>query len=207
MTSKTKVYHVDPASPDDKIIREAARTLRQGGTVAFPTETVYGLGANALDQDAVSRIFEAKGRPSDNPLIVHISDSAQLDSFTAPCGELVQLLMDRFWPGPLTIVLPLKRASVSEHVTAGLDTVAVRMPAHPVALALITAAGCPVAAPSANSSGRPSPTEAAHVLDDLNGRIDAVIDGGSAGVGLESTVVEVEAGGIVRILRPGGITA
>ncbi|GGD92840.1 threonylcarbamoyl-AMP synthase [Paenibacillus nasutitermitis] len=201
------MLQVDGLNPEPEKIKEAADVLRQGGTVAFPTETVYGLGANACDTLAVEAIFEAKGRPSDNPLIVHISDLAQLDAFAPAYGESEKLLMERFWPGPLTLVLPLLAGTLSDRVTAGLDTVAVRMPSHPVALALIAAAGCPIAAPSANSSGRPSPTEAAHVLDDLDGRIDAVADGGPSGVGLESTVIEVEAAGTVRILRPGGITA
>lgn len=207
MISKTLLLPVDPLAPETEAIDAAARLLREGGMVAFPTETVYGLGADAGNPSAVRRIFEAKGRPSDNPLIVHISGLDQLDALTLPCGETARRLMDRFWPGPLTLVLPARPGAVSPEVTAGLDTVAVRMPDHPVALALIAAAGCPVAAPSANRSGRPSPTAARHVLDDLDGRIDAVVDGGSAGVGVESTVVEVGPDGTVRILRPGGITA
>ncbi|MBB3110593.1 L-threonylcarbamoyladenylate synthase [Paenibacillus phyllosphaerae] len=202
----TYQWRVDASSPRASEIAEAAKLLQQGETVAFPTETVYGLGADARSDEAVARIFEAKGRPSDNPLIVHIADTAQLASLAAPYDGLTARLMERFWPGPLTIVLPVLPGAVSPRVTAGLDTVAVRMPAHPVALALIAAAGCPVAAPSANRSGRPSPTLAAHVADDLAGRIAGIVDGGAAGVGLESTVVEVE-GDTVRILRPGGITA
>ncbi|QYR22042.1 threonylcarbamoyl-AMP synthase [Paenibacillus sp. sptzw28] len=208
MISKTITLRIDPANPDSESVAQAGRLLREGGTVAFPTETVYGLGANACDHAAVQRIFEAKGRPTDNPLIVHIADRAQLDPLVLPYSGIARRLMDRFWPGPLTLVLPVRPGVVSPHVTAGLDTVAVRLPAHPVALAVIAAAGCPVAAPSANSSGRPSPTEVSHVLDDLDGRIDAVIDGGAAGVGLESTVVEIiDGGSALRILRPGGVTA
>ncbi len=208
--SKTKLWEVDSEHPQESGLFEAAALLQAGGTVAFPTETVYGLGADARRTEAVERIFEAKGRPSDNPLIVHISDRAQLAELTAPLegasAALAAQLMDRFWPGPLTIVLPVKPGAVSPRVTAGLATVAVRMPAHPVALRLIAASGCPLAAPSANRSGRPSPTLASHVRDDLSGLIDGIVDGGAAGVGLESTVVEVD-GDTVRILRPGGVTA
>ncbi|REK55442.1 MAG: threonylcarbamoyl-AMP synthase [Thermobacillus sp.] len=200
MNKETKVW---PA--DEPAIAEAARTLREGGIVAFPTETVYGLGADARNPQAVRRVFEAKGRPSDNPLIVHIADRGQLEELVLPYGEIPARLMEAFWPGPLTIVLPVRPGAAAPQVTAGLDTVAVRMPAHPVALRLIAAAGCPVAAPSANRSGRPSPTLAAHVLEDLAGRIDGVVDGGQAEVGLESTVVMVEDDRI-RVLRPGGVT-
>lgn len=195
-------------------VAEAAVVLRQGGVVAFPTETVYGLGADARQTDAVQRIFSAKGRPSDNPLIVHIANRSQLEELTAPPAEAVSRLLDAFWPGPLTVVLPVRPGVLSPLVTAGLNTVGLRMPDHPVALQLIAAAGCPVAAPSANRSGRPSPTHAEHVLDDLAGRIDGIVDGGPTGVGLESTVVEYAAadpgepgGGVLHILRPGGITA
>ena len=200
MIKETKLW-----SADHDGIAEAARTLREGGIVAFPTETVYGLGADARNADAVLRVFEAKGRPSDNPLIVHIADRRQLGELSLPFGEIPARLMERFWPGPLTIVLPARPGELAPQVTAGLDTVAVRMPAHPVALRLISEAGCPIAAPSANRSGRPSPTEASHVLEDLAGRIDGVIDGGPAEVGLESTVVMIEDGRI-RVLRPGGVT-
>ena len=200
MIRETKLW-----SAGDAAIAEAARTLREGGIVAFPTETVYGLGADARNPEAVRRVFEAKGRPSDNPLIVHIADRKQLGELALPWGGIEERLMDAFWPGPLTIVLPARPGAVAPQVTAGLDTVAVRMPAHPVALRLIAAAGCPVAAPSANRSGRPSPTLAAHVREDLDGRIDGIVDGGPAEVGLESTVVMV-AGGRVHVLRPGGVT-
>jgi len=187
-------------------LRAAAALLRAGKLVAFPTETVYGLGADAGNDEAVAAIFAAKGRPSDNPLIVHIADRAQLDALTESCGTLEHELMNAFWPGPLTLVLPVRAGAVSSLVTAGLDTVAVRMPDHPVALRLIAASGCPVAAPSANRSGRPSPTRAEHVAEDLWGRIDGLVDGGPTGVGLESTVVRVVDGRIV-VLRPGGVTA
>ncbi|CAH0118097.1 Threonylcarbamoyl-AMP synthase [Paenibacillus sp. CECT 9249] len=194
------------ASADsESAIREAAAMIEAGGTVAFPTETVYGLGADARNTQAVDRIFQAKGRPSDNPLIVHIAGREQLDELVLPYGETARRLMARFWPGPLTLVLPARPGAVSPRVTAGLPTVAVRMPAHDVALRLIAAAGCPVAAPSANRSGRPSPTLAAHVREDLAGRIDGIVDGGPTGVGLESTVVEL-IGERVNVLRPGGVT-
>ncbi|MFD2615487.1 L-threonylcarbamoyladenylate synthase [Paenibacillus gansuensis] len=191
---------------DAKQFGEAAEVLRNGGLVAFPTETVYGLGADARSTEAVERIFQAKGRPSDNPLIVHIADRAQLPALSGSISPLAERLMSRFWPGPLTLVLPAREGAVSPRVTAGLRTVAVRMPGHPAALRIIAAAGCPVAAPSANRSGRPSPTEAVHVRDDLDGLIDGVLDGGPAGVGLESTVVE-PVGDRIHVLRPGGITA
>ncbi|MFC5647772.1 L-threonylcarbamoyladenylate synthase [Paenibacillus solisilvae] len=204
--STTTLWQVDDYDSRESGLEEAAALLRTGGTVAFPTETVYGLGADARSTAAVERIFAAKGRPADNPLIVHIAELSQLDELVPPPGPLAKRLMERFWPGPLTLVLPVIPGAVSPRVTAGLATVAVRMPAHPVALALIAAAGCPVAAPSANRSGRPSPTLASHVLADLGGRIDGIVDGGAAGVGLESTVVEID-GDTVRILRPGGVTA
>ncbi|MDU2242484.1 MAG: L-threonylcarbamoyladenylate synthase, partial [Paenibacillus sp.] len=188
-------------------LKEAAAVLASGGTVAFPTETVYGLGADARNTAAVEEIFAAKGRPSDNPLIVHIADVSQLDGLVTEVNETARRLMEAFWPGPLTLVLPVAEGAVSPRVTAGLSTVGVRMPAHDVALRLIAAAGCPVAAPSANRSGRPSPTLASHVGEDLSGRIDGIVDGGPTGVGLESTVVEAGRDGVVTVLRPGGITA
>src|SRR3981081_205711 len=170
-------------------IAEAAVILRAGGLVAFPTETVYGLGAHALDAQAVRGIFEAKRRPADDPLIVHLGDIDQIERVAG--GNVVSArLAERFWPGPLTLVLP-KRPSVPPEVTAGLQTVAVRVPAHPVAQALLLGAGGPLAAPSANLFGRPSPTRAAPVLEDLDGRIDAVLDGGPTPVGVESTIVDV----------------
>jgi L-threonylcarbamoyladenylate synthase len=192
---------------DQSAIEEAAKMLREGGTVAFPTETVYGLGADARNTAAVEAVFAAKGRPSDNPLIVHIADFSALDKLVAEVHPTAVALMDAYWPGPLTVVLPVREGVLSPCVTAGLDTVGVRMPDHPVALALLSAAGCPVAAPSANRSGRPSPTLASHVMDDLAGYIGGVLDGGAAGVGLESTVVQVQPDGTVAVLRPGGITS
>lgn len=190
----------------EQSLAEAGEVLAAGGTVAFPTETVYGLGADARNTEAVEAIFAAKGRPSDNPLIVHIADMSQLDGLVTAVNETGRRLMEAFWPGPLTLVLPAAPGAVSPRVTAGLDTVAVRMPAHDIALRIIAAAGCPVAAPSANRSGRPSPTLASHVGDDLAGRIDGIVDGGPTGVGVESTVVEAGDDGVVTVLRPGGIT-
>ena len=181
----------------------AARLLTDGQLVAFPTETVYGLGAHAMDAQAVRGIFEAKGRPGDNPLIVHIHDRSQLDAICTVSDAAIRL-MDAFWPGPLTIILP-RKAAVPDAVTAGLDTVAVRMPSHPVALALLQACNLPIAAPSANRSGKPSPTSARHVFDDMDGRIPLILDGGESDVGLESTVISM-VGERPCILRPGGVT-
>jgi len=206
MKDRTEYWQVPPNAEMAKpMIEAAAQLIRAGKRVAFPTETVYGLGADARNTAAVDLIFAAKGRPADNPLIVHIAHRDQLRDVVAAVDPVSQRLIDTFWPGPLTLVLPVKQGAVSPRVTAGLPTVAVRMPAHPTALALIAAAGCPLAAPSANRSGRPSPTRAEHVRDDLDGRIEAILDAGPTGIGLESTVVEV-ADGIVHILRPGGIT-
>ena len=186
-------------------LERAGELIRGGGLVAFPTETVYGLGANALDGDAVRSIFEAKGRPGDNPLIVHISAIDQLARLiAAEPSPMARALMDACWPGPMTLIFP-KSDAVPAAVTAQLSTVAVRFPAHPVARALIDAAARPIAAPSANRSGRPSPTTAAHVLEDMDGRIPMILDGGPCDVGLESTVIDVT-GETPRILRPGGIT-
>lgn len=190
-------------TPTAEALSLAADIFRSGGLVAFPTETVYGLGANALDRSAVLSIFEAKGRPADNPLIVHIYDRDQLDPLCR-IPERANLLMDAFWPGPLT-VLCHKTTAVPDEVTAGLPTVAVRMPSHPVAREMLKVCGLPIAAPSANSSGRPSPTTAAHVLEDMNGKIPLIIDGGMCDVGLESTVLDLCHGEPV-ILRPGGVT-
>ncbi len=186
-------------------IERAAGLLREGKLVAFPTETVYGLGANALDACAVSRIFAAKGRPADNPLIVHLAHAEQLGDLAENIPEEAWRLAGRFWPGPLTLVLE-SRKIVPPEVTGGLDSVALRVPAHPLALALLRQAGLPVAAPSSNVSGGPSPTTAAHVLEDLAGRIEAVLDGGPCAVGVESTVLDIR-GGRPVILRPGGVTA
>ncbi|USB32897.1 L-threonylcarbamoyladenylate synthase [Paenibacillus sp. YPG26] len=191
----------------NEAIQEAAALLRAGETVAFPTETVYGLGADARSDEAVERIFAAKGRPSDNPLIVHIAELSQLDEIVLDVNDTARRLMEAYWPGPLTLVLPVRPGAVSPRVTAGLSTVAVRMPAHDIALRLIAAAGCPVAAPSANRSGRPSPTLASHVGEDLAGLIGGIVDGGPTGVGLESTVAEAGPDGTVTVLRPGSVTA
>jgi len=188
----------------DQSIVEAAAILRNGGLVAFPTETVYGLGARFDCPDAVERLFAAKGRPADNPLIAHISHPRQLTELVTHMTPLEERLMLAFWPGPLTLVLP-KTEAVPPLVTAGLTTVGVRMPAHDIALALITATGVPIVAPSANLSGRPSPTAAKHVAQDVGDRIDALVDGGETQLGLESTVVQVR-GSVIYILRPGTIT-
>ena len=189
--------------PSAESLALAADLLQKGELVAFPTETVYGLGANALDAKAVLSIFEAKGRPADNPLIVHIHDREQLKEIcTVP--EKAVPLMDAFWPGPLTILFE-KLPAVPSEVTAGLPTVAVRMPSHPVAKAMLKACGLPVAAPSANSSGRPSPTLASHVMEDMQGKIPLILDGGPCEVGVESTVLDL-CHGLPTILRPGGVT-
>lgn len=186
-------------------IQQAADFLAKNEVVAFPTETVYGLGGNAKEDLAVEKIFEAKGRPSDNPLIIHIAEQGQLTDFVTEISAKAQLLMDRFWPGPLTIILPIKRGFISSKATAGLETVGVRMPDHPVALAVLKASGLPIAAPSANRSGKPSPTTALHVKEDLDGRIAGIVDGGPTGVGVESTVIDCTTE-IPVILRPGGVT-
>ncbi len=189
--------------PDDGALELAAKLFEEGQLVAFPTETVYGLGANALDRDAVLSIFEAKGRPADNPLIVHIYDRKQLDEL-CEIPEAAGALMEAFWPGPLTMLFP-KKERVPAEVTAGLPTVAIRMPSHPVAAAMLKKCGLPIAAPSANRSGRPSPTTAEHVREDMEGRIPLILDGGACEVGVESTVLDI-CHGQPTILRPGGIT-
>lgn len=192
-------------NPDAESIRRAAEVIRGGGLVAFPTETVYGLGANGLDSAAVARIFEAKGRPSTNPVILHVADASEVLNVVAAWSETARRLAERFWPGPLTLVVP-KSAAVPDIVTAGGPTVAVRCPNHPVALALIRAAGVSLAAPSANRSTELSPTRAEHVLKSLNGRIDLVLDGGPCSGGIESTVIDVTTE-VPRVLRPGLISA
>ncbi len=189
---------------DDAGIALAARLLREGQVVGIPTETVYGLAANALDPEAARRIYAAKGRPSDNPLIVHIAALEELYPLTARCPKLAERLAAAFWPGPLTMIFP-KSDQVPAATTGGMDTVAVRMPAHPAARRIIRECGLPLAAPSANLSGRPSPTRAAHVLHDMDGRIPLILDGGDCRVGVESTVIAVGEDS-VRLLRPGGIT-
>lgn len=206
INTRIRSVPIAEASAEHPVLIEAARIIQDGGLVAFPTETVYGLGADLYDAAAVERIFQAKGRPSDNPLIVHIAHRSQLDAFVEKVDPVAEKLMRLFWPGPLTLVLPARQGVLPKAVTAGLSTVAVRMPDHPVALALIEAADRPLPAPSANRSGRPSPTRAEHVLDDLEGQVELIIDGGETGIGLESTVVEVGQDAVV-VLRPGGIPA
>ena len=190
------------SNPED--IEIAAKILKEGGLVGIPTETVYGLAANALDGEASAHIFAAKGRPADNPLIVHICDVDQLAPLVQEVPESAMKLAEHFWPGPLTMILP-KADCIPDSVSAGLETVAIRYPSHPAAQAVIAACGFPLAAPSANLSGRPSPTTAEHVMHDLGGRIDAVLDGGPCAVGVESTVITL-ATNPPRLLRPGGIT-
>lgn len=200
---KTVVLTIDPNAPNREVLAEAARVLRGGGLAAFPTETVYGLGANALDAAAVARIFAAKGRPANNPLIVHIADTAEVRNMAAEWSESAARLAERFWPGPLTLVLP-KRDTVPDIVTGGGPTVAVRAPAHPVAQALLRAAAVPLAAPSANRSSELSPTRAEHVLRGLDGHIDMLLDAGPTSGGIESTVLDLT-GTPPRLLRPGPI--
>ena len=204
----TKVWkvdkYVDNLENNPQVV-DAANFLRENEVVALPTETVYGLGGNAKSDVAVAKIFAAKGRPSDNPLIIHIAEKKQLSTFVAEVPDKAEVLMEAFWPGPLTIIFKKKEGVLAETATAGLATVAVRMPDHPVALALLKRCGLPIAAPSANSSGKPSPTNAQHVMDDLNGKIAGVIDGGATGIGVESTVIDCTEA-IPVILRPGGVT-
>ncbi len=203
-TTKTRTCRVHPQRPDPRAISMAAETIRAGGLVAFPTETVYGLGANALDSAAVEKIFHAKDRPATDPLIAHIADLAQLSRLAVSVPELAYRLFQRFAPGALTLVLK-KRATVPANLSAGMDTVAVRMPDHAVALALIHAARRPIAAPSANKFSRPSPTTAQHVADDLAGKVDIILDGGPASIGLESTILSL-VDGVPQVLRPGGVS-
>lgn len=199
---KTLVLKVDPENPQVDAIRTAADIIKQGGLVAFPTETVYGLGADALNPDAVKALFKAKRRPPDNPPIVHVGDPRDVYKLAREVPEKAEQLIRRFWPGPLTLIL--KREEIVPDVTvSGLDTIAIRMPKHNVALALIRESGCPIAAPSANLAGRPSPTTAQHVLEDLNGRIDAILDAGPTKIGVESTVLDLTVDP-PQILRPGG---
>lgn len=204
MTTTTRVA-IDPEHPDEALLAEAGALVRRGGLVAFPTETVYGLGANAFDEAAVARIFAAKERAASDPVIVHLADRRDLDRVAAAVPAPAQVLAERFWPGPLTLVLP-KQAVIPANVTAGRATVGVRVPSHPVALGLIRAAGLPVAAPSANRFTRASATRAEHVLDDLEGRVDLILDAGPAPIGIESTVVAVDEAS-VRLLRPGAVTS
>lgn len=200
----TKVVRIDEQHIDNTLIREAGRIIREGGLVAFPTETVYGLGGDALNPASSEKIYEAKGRPSDNPLIVHIARIEDLPALVRYVPETAKKLAAAFWPGPLTMIME-KSEMVPRETTGGLDTVAVRMPSHPTALAFIEAAGGYVAAPSANRSGRPSPTVADYVAEDLNGRIEMILDGGNVELGLESTIVDLTTEPPV-ILRPGFVT-
>lgn len=199
----TDIVKIDFSLPLDAQLKACAETIVRGGLVAFPTETVYGLGGNALDADAAKKIYAAKGRPSDNPLIIHIEKPEDAEEYCVTNASYYKIA-EAFMPGPVTVILP-KKEIIPFSVTGGLDTVAVRCPEHPVARALIRAAGVPIAAPSANTSGRPSPTSAAHVIEDLSSKIDAIIDGGEAQIGLESTIVMPREGG-VTVLRPGGVT-
>ncbi len=200
----TKVVKLDRDNPDMNLIDEAATILLNGGLVAFPTETVYGIGANSLNPNAVAKIFAAKGRPQDNPLILHIAEFQDLFKYAKNVPNDALKLARQFWPGPLTMIFE-KSDIVPPINTAGMNTVAIRMPSNKIAHALIKRAGVPVSAPSANLSGKPSPTDASHVISDLYGRVDMIIDGGSCDVGVESTVVDMT-GDIPTILRPGGIT-
>ena len=201
----TQVLELNPEHPQQDAITLAASIIRDGGLVAFPTETVYGLGANAMNENAVQKIFEAKGRPSDNPCIVHVSNRQMLEQVSTAINPNAELLMKNFWPGPLTLVLD-RKSDVPSLVSAGLSTIAVRMPNNKIALELIQASGVPIAAPSANSSGRPSPTTAMHVFDDLTGRVDLIIDGGATKIGIESSVLDMTTDPPI-ILRPGWVTA
>lgn len=201
---KTELRKVDSSHIDEKIMEEAAEIIRSGGLVAFPTETVYGLGADALNARASERIYEAKGRPSDNPLIVHVAEFKALEQIAEDVPPEARILSDAFWPGPLTMIVR-KNDRVPRETTGGMDTVAVRMPSHPVALELIRRSGGYIAAPSANTSGRPSPTLAEHVAEDMNGRIPMILDGGPVGIGIESTIIDLTED-IPMVLRPGYIT-
>ena len=200
---QTEYTVIENAYKQDAVLARAAAILRSGGLVVFPTETVYGLGGNGLDAQAAQRIYSAKGRPSDNPLIIHLASPADAALY-AETNPLYEALARAFMPGPLTVILP-KRDVVPSSVTGGLDSVAVRCPSHPVAHRLIELAGIPIAAPSANLSGKPSPTSAAHVAADLDGRVDMILDGGECDIGLESTIVKIE-GNTLVLLRPGAVT-
>lgn len=200
----TELWALDPFAPDPAVIARAAEVIRAGRLVAFPTETVYGLGANALDPSAVRAVFRAKGRPSSNPLIVHVPDSTRIVNVVADWPETAARLAERFWPGPLTLVVP-KLPGIPDEITAGGPTIAIRCPSNLIAQALLRSADRPIAAPSANRSTELSPTRAKHVWKSLNGRIDLILDGGPCPGGIESTVVDVS-GRVIRLLRPGLIT-
>ena len=201
---ETKIQSINPKDFGEKELQEACVILKEGGLVAFPTETVYGLGGDALRPEASGKIYEAKGRPSDNPLIVHIAGMESLYHLADEISPQAERLAAAFWPGPMTMIFRKKKI-VPDSTTGGLGTVAVRMPGHPVAMALIRKSGVYIAAPSANISGRPSPTRAEHVAEDLGGRIDMILDGGPVGIGLESTIVDMS-GDVPVILRPGSVT-
>ncbi|GKX30616.1 threonylcarbamoyl-AMP synthase [Vallitalea longa] len=201
---ETIIRRVDVNNIDNNIIVEAAEILKKGQLVAFPTETVYGIGANALDINAVEKIYKAKGRPSDNPLIVHVADKEDVKRYVLNINSTAQKLMDEFWPGPLTLIFE-KKDIIPDKITGGLSTVAIRMPSHVIARNIIRSSGLPIAAPSANVSGKPSPTKAEHVINDLSGKVDMIVDGGFCKIGLESTVVDVSES-VPTILRPGGVT-
>ena len=200
----TKVIKIDADNIDVSLIEEAGNLIEKGELVAFPTETVYGLGGDALDPDASMKIYSAKGRPSDNPLIVHISDFSDMNRLSDNIPDDAKKLSDAFWPGPLTMIVE-KSDAVPDATTGGMNTVAVRMPNHKIALELIRRSGCLIAAPSANTSGRPSPSEAKHVIEDLSGKIAMIIDGGSVGIGIESTIIDLTED-VPMVLRPGYIT-
>ena len=204
MNMKTEMIKINPQAIDMEAIARAGDILKQGGLVAFPTETVYGLGGDATNPDASHKIYSAKGRPSDNPLIVHITNMKALEEMVAEVPQAAYVLAERFWPGPLTMIFQ-KNDRIPYETTGGMDTVAVRMPSDPIAQALIDASTGYIAAPSANTSGRPSPTQAAHVAQDLSGKIDMIIDGGDVNIGLESTIVDLTED-VPMILRPGYIT-
>lgn len=201
---KTMISSIDKDNIDLEELKKHAKLLSEGKTVIFPTETVYGLGANALDEDAVKKIYEAKGRPSDNPLIVHIHEKEQVHELAKDVNDNAKIVMDRFWPGPITIILN-KKDIVPKTTSGGLDTVAIRMPSHKIAKEIIKQSGVPIAAPSANISGRPSPTKAQHVKDEMEGRVSGIVLGGDSNFGLESTVLDLTSE-IPMILRPGSIT-
>lgn len=201
---KTLIKEIDVNKPDKDLIAVFASMLASGKTVIFPTETVYGLGANALDGEAAAKIYQAKGRPSDNPLLVHIADKEDVYGLVENIDDRAKLLMDKFWPGPLTIVFK-KKDIIPARTSGGLDTVAIRMPSDQVARNLIRQAGVPIAAPSANISGRPSPTKPEHIIRDMDGRVDGILVGGSCNYGVESTIVDLS-GDVAMVLRPGSIT-
>ncbi|HSQ88811.1 L-threonylcarbamoyladenylate synthase [Romboutsia sp.] len=201
---KTMISNIDINDIDLKELKKHAKLISEGKTVIFPTETVYGLGANALDENAVKKIYEAKGRPSDNPLIVHIYNKKEVYNLAKDISEKAEVVMEKFWPGPITIILN-KKSIVPKTTSGGLNTVAIRMPSHKIAREIIKQAGVPIAAPSANISGRPSPTKAKHVQEEMNGRVDGIVLGGDSNFGLESTVLDLT-GNTPMILRPGSIT-